>query len=47
MFKIRIDYGADKPLVMMLEKEKNAEKAIDIITSSNNNVTVETGTEHI
>lgn len=37
VFKIRIDYDGDKPLVLMLEKEKNAEKIVSIITSANDN----------
>ena len=41
VFKIRIDYESEKPLVLMIEKEKNAEKAVDIITSVNNSVSVE------
>ncbi len=45
VFKIRIDYGAEKPLVLMLEKKKNAEKAVDIITSANNSIAVEPVTE--
>ncbi len=28
VFKIRLDCGTDKPVVLMLEKEKNAEKMI-------------------
>jgi hypothetical protein len=45
VFKIRIDYGAEKPLVLMVEKEKNAQKMITIITSANDSITVEPGTE--
>ena len=45
VFKIRIDYGAEKPLVLMLEKKKNAEKAVDSITSANNSIAVEPVTE--
>ena len=41
VFKIRIDYGAEKPLVLMLEKEQNAEKAVGIIISANNSVSIE------
>lgn len=29
--KIRIDYGADKPLILMLEKGENAQKMKDIL----------------
>ena len=45
VFKIRIDYGAEKPFVLMLEKEKNAEKMISIITSANDSITIESGIE--
>ena len=34
VFKIRLDYGAEKPLVLMIEKEANAEKMISLINSS-------------
>lgn len=47
VFKIRIDYGAEKPLVLMLEKEKYAEKMVSIITSANDVITIEPGTEEI
>ncbi len=29
--KLKIEYGADKPLILMLEKEANAEKMADMI----------------
>lgn len=47
MFKIRIDFGAEKPLVLMLEKEQYAEKMVSMITSANDTITVESGTEQI
>ncbi len=31
VFKIRIDYGADKPLILMVEKRKNADAMMEII----------------
>ena len=34
VFKIRVDYGADKPMVMMIEKEKNAERMISMISQA-------------
>ena len=40
VFKIRIDYDGEKPLVLMLEKERNADKMASIITSANNSVSV-------
>ncbi len=43
VFKLRLDYGAEKPLVLMLEKKDNADKLIDIIQESN--PAVETGSE--
>ena len=39
--KIRLDYGAEKPLVLMLEKEKNAEKLKAAILAGNPSVRVE------
>ena len=47
VFKIRIDFGAEKPLVLMLEKEQYAEKMVSMITSANDTITVESGTEQI
>lgn len=44
VFKIRVDYGAEKPAVMMLEKEKNAEKMIAEICRGNEKVQVERNT---
>ena len=31
VYKIRIEYGAEKPLVLMVEKEKNVQKMLDMI----------------
>ena len=45
VFKVRIDYREEKPLVLMLEKEKNAEKMVSIIMSANDTITIESGTE--
>ena len=47
VFKIRIDFGAEKPLVLMLEKEQYAEKMVSMIMSANDTITVESGTEQI
>ncbi len=44
VFKIRVDYGAQKPAVMMLEKEKNAERIIAEICRGNEMVQVERNT---
>ena len=35
VYKIRIEYGAEKPLVLMLEKEKNVQKMLDTIGPPN------------
>lgn len=43
VFKVRIDFGAEKPLVLMFEKEKNAEKMVSIIMSANDTITIESG----
>ncbi len=34
VFKIRIDYGAEKPLILMLEKEANADKLLGYLPNS-------------
>ena len=41
VFKIRLDYGAEKPLILMVEKEKSAEKIVAAIRAANPAVTVE------
>lgn len=40
VFKIRIDYGAGKPLVLMVEKKKNVDAMMDLIAGNS-------GTQHI
>lgn len=42
VFKIRLDYGAEKPLILMVEKEKNVEKLLAMITASRPDIKVET-----
>ena len=32
--KLKIEYGADKPLLLMLESEKNANRLYDLITDA-------------
>ncbi len=32
--KLKIEYGADKPLLLMLESEKNANRLYDLITEA-------------
>jgi len=39
--KIRIDYGGEKPLVLMLEKEENAEKICSTICAGNPDAVLE------
>ena len=39
--KIRLDYGAEKPVILMLEREKNAEKIAAAIRAANPGVIVE------
>ena len=34
--KLKIEYGADKPLLLMLESEKNANRLYDLITEAQN-----------
>ncbi len=41
VFKVRIDYGEESPLVLMVEKEANAEKMVERIAAANPAVTVE------
>ena len=41
VFKIRLDYGAEKPLILMVETEKSAEKIVEVIRTANPTVTVE------
>ena len=41
VFKIRLDYGAEKPLILMVEKEKSVEKIVAAIREANPAVTVE------
>ncbi len=41
VFKIKLEYGADKPLILMVEREKNAEKMSAAIRAGNPAVVVE------
>lgn len=41
VFKIRVDYGEEKPVVLMVEKESNAQKAIELITGNNPDIVIE------
>ena len=35
VFKLRVDYGADKPLVLMIEREKNVERMLAALEEGN------------
>lgn len=41
VFKVRMDYGGEKPAVLMLEKEDNAERIMSMICAANPDVIVE------
>ena len=41
VFKIKLDYGAEKPLILMVEREKNTEKLAAAICAGNPAVVVE------
>ena len=41
VFKIKLDYGTEKPLILMIEREKNAEKMAAAICAGNPSVVVE------
>ena len=41
VFKIRLDYGKEKPAVLMMERESNAEKAVSMICLTNPAAVVE------
>ena len=41
VFKLRLDYGADKPLILMVEKEKSAQLLTQAICAGNPAVVVE------
>ncbi len=47
VFKIGVDYGADRPAVLMVEKEKNAEKLISEICKANGEVRVDRSSEKL
>lgn len=40
VFKIRVDYGGEKPVVLMIERKSNAEKAIAMICAANPEVII-------
>ena len=41
VFKIKLEYGAEKPLILMVEREKSAERIAAAITAGNPAVVVE------
>ncbi len=41
VFKVRLDYGAEKPLILMVEREKSAQRLREMICAGNGAITVE------
>ena len=41
VFKIRVEYGAEKPLVLVIEQEEKAEELIDRVLKANPDITLE------
>ena len=41
VFKIRLDYGLEKPFVLMMERESNAQKAVSMILAANPKTVIE------
>ena len=41
VFKIGIEYGVDKPAVLMVEQDKNVQKMISIICIVNSNIVID------
>ena len=41
VYKLRIDYGMEKPMVLMIEKEKNAEKLLSVISETRPDIRIE------
>ncbi len=41
VFKIRLDYGGEKPVVLMIEDEDNADKVVSLICTSNTDIATE------
>ena len=41
VFKIRVEYGAEKPLVLVIEQEEKVEELIDRVLKANPDITLE------
>ncbi|MCR5596302.1 MAG: hypothetical protein K6G12_10655 [Lachnospiraceae bacterium] len=41
VYKVRMEYGAEKPLILMVEKEKNAKRMVELILESNPDIVFE------
>ncbi|MCR5775268.1 MAG: hypothetical protein K6G42_09315 [Lachnospiraceae bacterium] len=41
VYKLRVDYGTENPLVLMMEKEKNAERLLSAISDVNPGARIE------
>lgn len=41
VYKVRIDYGMEKPMVLMIEKEKNLGKLLSVISGSRPDIEIE------
>jgi hypothetical protein len=41
VFKIRVDYGAEKPLVLTVEREEKVEELLNLVCTSNPDITME------
>ncbi|MCR5663403.1 MAG: hypothetical protein K6G17_00825 [Oscillospiraceae bacterium] len=41
VFRIRVDYGAEKPEILMVEKEKSAERILEAVREANPGVPTE------
>ena len=41
VFKIRVDYGAEKPVVLTIEREENVKELLNLVCTSNPDITME------
>lgn len=41
VFKLRLDYGEEKPLILMVEREKSADRIVEIIRAGHPEISVE------
>ena len=42
VLKIKVEYGAEKPLILMVEREKNADRIVKALTAANPAIEIET-----